>query len=166
VSIPLLNARAAIMLSLSMAMAASAAESSATSHPCTTVVDPAERLACYDAAFPPVSGARSGAIDVEAERARALKNFGLNKIQVNERQPQPLRDLEPERIEAKVVRVTSRATGERIVTLDNGQTWLLTEATSKGRLKPGDPVTVRTAALGTFMMVTPSRAALRARRTN
>jgi hypothetical protein len=166
VSILLLNACASILLPLAMTMAVNAAEPSGQSHPCTTVVDPAERLACYDAAFPPASGVRSGAVDVEAERARALKNFGLNKLQVNERQPQPLRDLEPERIEAKVVRVINRATGERAVTLDNGQTWLLTEVTSKGRLKPGDSVAVRTAALGTFMMVTPSRAALRAKRIN
>ena len=165
-SIPLLNACASIMLSLAMTMAANAAESSGKSHPCTTVVDPAERLACYDAAFPPASGVRSGAIDVEAERAKALKNFGLNKLQVNDRQPEPLRDLEPKRIEAKVLRITNRATGERVVTLDNGQTWLLTEVSSKGRLKPGDPVAVRTAALATFMMVTPSGAAVRAKRIN
>jgi hypothetical protein len=160
----LLNVGASIVLSLTMTMAASAAESN--SHPCTTVVDPGERLACYDAAFPPAAGVRSGAIDVEAERAKALKNFGLNGAQINERQPSPLRDLAPERIEAKVVRVSNLAGGERIVTLDNGQAWMLTEVTSKGRLKPGDPVAVRTAALGTFMMVTPSKAALRAKRIN
>ncbi|MFA6984863.1 MAG: hypothetical protein WC213_01480 [Arenimonas sp.] len=157
---PLLNACASLILSLALTTAVAAAES----HACTTVIDPAERLACYDAAFPPVSGARSGAIDVAAEREKARQNFGLNRLQVNERQPEQLRDLAPERIEAKVARLSMLAGGERVVGLDNDQTWLLTEATSKGRLKIGDPVVVRTAALGTFMLVTPGRVALRARR--
>jgi hypothetical protein len=160
----LLNACASIVLFLVMTAAANAAESG--SHPCSKVIDPAERLVCYDAAFPPVSGARTGAIDIEAERARARENFGLNGLQRDERKPEVLRNLAPERIEAKVVRVNSRADGERVVTLDNGQTWLLTEVTGKGRLKPGDPVAVRIASLGTFMMVTPSHAALRAKRIN
>jgi hypothetical protein len=160
VSIPMLNACASILMSLAMSMAASAAEGS---HPCTQVIDPDTRLACYDAAFPPVSGARTGAIDVVAEREKARLNFGLNKIQVNDRQPEPLRDLEPKRIDSKVVKVTNRATGERVVTLDNDQIWVLTEVSSKGRLKPGDPIHVRTAALGTYMLVT-GKIALRAKR--
>ena len=161
---PLLNACASIAVFLAMTAAANAAESA--THPCAKVIDPAERLICYDAAFPPVSGARTGAIDIEAERAKARENFGLNGIQRDERKPEVLRNLAPERIEAKVVRVTVNAAGQRVVTLDNQQTWMLTEATSKGRLKPGEPIVVHTAALGTFMLVTPGKVALRARRIN
>lgn len=158
-SIPLLHGLSLLTLSL----ATSTAFAADKSHDCSRLADPTERLACYDTAFPPAAGAR-GPIDIEAERAKALREFGLNKVQLTARLPEPLRDLAPERIEAKVIRVTPRATGERVVALDNGQIWLLTEVTSKGRLKPGDPIVVRTAALATFMMVTPGRVALRAKR--
>lgn len=165
-SIPLLHSCASIVLSMVMITSATAAEPSAKSHPCTTVADPAERLACYDAAFPPATGARSGAVDVEAERAKALREFGLNKVQLRVREPEGMRDVSPDRIQAKVARVTYRATGERLVALDSGQVWLLTEVTSKGQLRVGDPIVIRTAALGTYMLVTPGRVSLRARRIN
>ncbi len=163
-SIPLLHSCASIVLSMVMIGSATAATSPANSHTCTTVADPAKRLACYDSAFPPAGGARSGAIDVEAERAKALREFGLNREQLRVREPEWMRDVSPERIQAKVAGVTSRPTGERLVALDSGQVWLLTEVTTKGQLRVGDPIDIRTAALGTYMLVTPGRVALRARR--
>ena len=163
-SIPLLHGIASVLVALAMTTAAMAAESSGASHSCAMVVEPNERLACYDTAFPPASDARSGAIDVAAERAKALREFGLNKVQLSVREPERMRDITPDRIEAKVARVSARATGERVVTLDNDQIWLLTEVRSKGQLRSGDPIVVRTAALGTYMLVTAKGIALRARR--
>ena len=87
-----------------------------------------ERLACYDAAFPPVAGA----MDAAAERDRALREFGLNKTQLRERDPARMRVVAPDRIEASIARLSVRPTGERVVTLDSGQIWLLTEVTMKG----------------------------------
>lgn len=156
-SIPLLHAFASVVLTLTMTAGASAAESPAKSHPCATVADPTERLACYDAAFPP-------AADAESERDRALREFGLNKAQLRVRDPERMRDVSPDRIEAGVARVDPRPTGERVVTLDSGQIWLLTEVTSKGQLRSGDRVVIRAAALGSYMLVTPGRVSLRARR--
>ncbi|HVR81110.1 MAG TPA: hypothetical protein VHF02_03330 [Luteimonas sp.] len=154
-SIPLLHVFASVVLSLTVTAGATAAESSA--HPCTTVTDPTERLACYDAAFPP-------AADAQSERDKALREFGLNKAQLRVRDAENKRDVWPDRIEATVARVSSRATGERVVTLDSGQVWLLTEVTSRGHLTSGDRVVIREAALGTYMLLTPKRVPLRARR--
>lgn len=154
-SIPLLHVFASVVLSLTVTAGATAAESSA--HPCTTVTDPTERLACYDAAFPP-------AADAQSERDKALREFGLNKAQLRVRDAEHKRDVWPNRIEATVARVSSRATGERVVTLDSGQVWLLTEVTSRGHLTSGDRVVIREAALGTYMLLTPKRVPLRARR--
>lgn len=162
-SISLLHAFASVVLTLAMAPGATAAEPSAQSHPCTTVTDPAERLACYDAAFPPVAGARSG-VDIQAERERALREFGLNKVQLRVRDPERMRDVSPGQIEATVTRMGSRPTGERVVTLDSGQMWLLTEVTSRGHLTSGDRVVIREAALGSYMLLTPTRVPLRAKR--
>ena len=162
-SIPLPIALASVVLTLAMTTGATAAVPSAQAHGCTTVTDPAARLACYDAAFPPAAGARPG-VDTPAAREKALRDFGLNKGQLQVRDPERMREVTPEQIEATITRVVSRPTGERIVTLDGGQVWLLTEVTSKGHLKIGDRVVVRTAALGSYMLLTPRRVPLRARR--
>lgn len=163
-SSPLLHAFVSIALTVVVGNGAIAAEPSAKSHACAAITDPTQRLACYDMAFPPVAGARSGAVDLEAERERALREFGLNKGQLRVREPERMREISPDRIEATVARVTNRPTGERVVTLDSGQIWVLTEVTSKGHLDSGDRVVVREAALGSYMLVTPKRVSLRAKR--
>jgi len=133
------------------------------SHACAGVAEAAARLACYDKAFPPAAGATTLA-DVEARRQRAVEEFGLNRQQVIERLPEPLREAEPDRIEGTVKGVVVRATGERVVTLESGQVWVLTQVTSRGRLAAGDRVTIREAALGSYMLVTSKGVALRAKR--
>ncbi len=138
-----------------------AAEPAGQSHACATVVDPTDRLICYDAAFPPAADTRS---ETEAERLKALRDFGLQKMQLRSREPARMREIAPDRIEATVASVGSRPTGQRVVTLDSGQVWLLTEVTSKGHLTSGDRVVIREAALGTYMLLTPRRIPLRARR--
>jgi hypothetical protein len=140
------------------------ASAHAGTHPCAALHDGDARLACYDRAFPPAAGS-SSAVDHAAERERALKDFGLTGRQLNEQDPQRMGERAVDRIEAAVTRISYTAEGKRVVGLDNGQTWLLTEATSRGQLQSGDRVTVRNAALGSFMLVTPRGIALRARRT-
>lgn len=160
---PLLHALASVAMALAVTTTATAAEPAAQGHRCANIADPAGRLACYDAAYPPAPGARSG-VDVKAVREKALRDFGLNKTQLRVRDPDAMREVSPGQIEATVTRISSRPTGERILTLDSGQVWLLTEVTSRGPLRVGDRVAVREAALGSFMVVTPKRVTLRARR--
>lgn len=162
---PLLRCFASFVVLSAITVVASAAEPQGNAHPCSRLVDPTERLACYDSAFPPVSGARSGGVDLQAEKAKALEEYGLNQGQLTEREPERA-EVQVHRIEATVAQVNERSSGERVVTLDNQQTWLLTETSGKGRLRPGDRVVIRNAALGTFMLITPSRVPLRARRIN
>lgn len=131
-------------------------------HACAAISPAADRLACYDAAFPPLADPAA----LAAAREKAVNEFGLSGIQLRERTPEHIRKLSPDRIQASVTRVTMREDGSRVLTLDNGQVWWLTEATSKGPLEIGDQVAIRTAALGSFMLITPSRVPLRARRIN
>ena len=147
-------------LALLFAAAHVMAAPQAAPHSCAAVTAASERLACYDAAFPPVSGA----VDMASEKERALKEFGLNKLQLRDRDPDRMSVLAPDRIEASVARVSIRSTGERLVTLDSGQLWLLTEGTMKGHLVVGDRVTIREATFGSHMLLTPKNIALRARR--
>lgn len=155
---------ALILFAMALVAMPAAAQTGATAHPCAGVVEPTDRLACYDKAFPPAAGVRSDVVDLEARRKKATEDFGLNQRQLFDRQPEELREIEPDRIEGIVKRVVERATGERVVTLENGQAWLLTEGTSRGRLAAGDKVTIREAALGSYMLLTSNRIPLRARR--
>lgn len=122
------------------------------SHPCAAVEDAAVRLACYDAAFPPVVGV--------ADQAR--RDFGLGRADVRARGPAP--EATPDRIEAVIVRLSERRTGERVVTLDNDQVWLLTDAGSRGPLTEGDRILIRKAAMSSHLLVTPGGIPLRAKR--
>jgi len=157
-SIPL-RVAACVALFLGMTQAVAASLQMAV-HACAAVSGASERLACYDAAFPPVRGA----VDMASEKERALKEFGLNKAQLRDRNPERMSVIAPDRIEASVARMSVRSTGERVVTLDSGQVWLLTEVTMKGPLRVGDRVMIREAALGSHMLLTPRKIALRARR--
>ena len=137
------------------------AAQSPSQHACSTLADPNERLACYDRAFPPVAGAGTSVADVEARRRQAIEESGFSKHQLMGR----TEGAEPDRIEGVVKTVAERSSGERVVTFENGQVWLLTEVTGRlSRLNPGDKVAVREAALGSYMLVTPTRVALRAKR--
>lgn len=152
--------RAAASMALLLAVTQASAAGQQTVHACAAVIGAGERLACYDAAFPPVAGA----VDMASERERGLREFGLNKSQLRVRDPDRMVVVAPDRIEASVARMTVRATGERVITLDTGQVWLLTEVTMKGPLRIGDRVMIREAALGSHMLLTPKNIALRARR--
>ena len=153
-----LRAIACVALSVSITNAVAAPQ--AATHACAAITAASERLACYDAAFPPVPEA----VDLASEKERALKDFGLNKSQLRERDPDRMSVLAPDRIEGSVARVSVRPTGERVITLESGQIWLLTEVTMKGPLRIGDRVTIREATLGSHMLLTRNNIALRARR--
>ena len=152
--------RVPVSLALLFAVMQAAAAPQTATHACGAITAASERLACYDAAFPP----GPGAADMASEKERALKEFGLNKAQLRDRDPVRMRVLAPDRIEGAVARVSVRPTGERVVTLESGQVWLLTEVTMKGPLDVGDRVTIREASLGSHILLTPNNIPLRARR--
>lgn len=130
-------------------------------HPCASVIDPAARLDCYDSAFPPSANALTRG---EAARVQAVQDFGLAETQPQAKAAERGQASTPDRIEAGVVKVREHANRRRVVTLDNGQVWVLTENTLRGSIKRGDRVVVRNAALGSFMLITTAGVPLRARR--
>jgi hypothetical protein len=74
-------------------------------------------------------------------------------------EPPPL-----ERISARVETVRRQPAGELVLTLDNGQVWAQLEPDPRLRLATGDAVTIRKAALGSYMLVTANRYGTRVRR--
>jgi hypothetical protein len=158
---------------------------------CAAIQAPDTRLSCYDAlahrpadktpaavaktapspAAPPASSATStssasaaptpSAAAVQAPTAAAAiaadpQNFGLTAVQ------QHTTDLGPKSETAHISIVSSDQSGRTFVVLDSGQTWTVMD--SDGRLSGGDAVTIKRAALGSFLMLTPSNHSYRVRR--
>lgn len=154
----------AVALTLACSAVLASPSAAAQQHPCAATREAAARLACYDRAFPPAEGSSTELVDVEAQRELARKQFGLSGQQRRESDP-GVEAVEVGRVQARVTRIAVTAEGERVVTLDNDQSWRLIEDRANGRIEIGDTVVVRKAALGSFMLVTPHGLALRARRT-
>lgn len=153
---------------------------------CAAIAAADARLACYDAlagrapagaaqartvlvppptaaaATPANAAAGSSAPLVAAPSAAAAadpQNFGLTKAELHQA------PAGPASVEAQVAAVSVDASGHAYVVLENGQTWVFTEADTDSRLRPGDTVSIRRASLGSFLMVTPSRHSYHAHRT-
>lgn len=174
-----------VFASTSPAFGAAGAEGS---HRCAAVTGDAARLACYDQAFGrPDSNATPGGAAAPAVQAQpvtvapavaapvvpvpsataaaqAREEFGLSETAKRARDPEKARETMPQSITVVVAKVVRRPTGESIVTLENDQVWEQAEPGTTVLLKAGDSVTIRKAALGSYVLVTPSRAAVRVRR--
>jgi hypothetical protein len=143
---------------------------------CSTVKDPAERLACFDklavgsavAAAPrtpvapgtPVSTVAPVAAVSPAAQARAPESpedFGLSGVQKAPRREQI------QAITAEVVVMGHGANGRVQLGLSNGQSWELEDA-ADALLAVGNSVTIRRASLGSFLMTTPKKVTHRVRR--
>jgi hypothetical protein len=135
---------------------AQGAEPARSAHPCAAVVDPSERLACYDAAFPPAVA------ETAADRVR--EDFGLSRAEIRERSPALARAVPPGRIEAAVVAVSGPRGAGRTFALDNGQVWRQSESSVLGDVDAGDRIAIRKASFGTYLLITPGRVALRVKR--
>ncbi len=151
-------------LALAAAMPASASTAEALAH-CTSIDAPTARLACYDAAAgrtPSPTVAIEAPTAPTAAKARPVhsndpQEFGLTPAQ---RKVEP---SGPESIHARVAGIGGDGAGHAVVTLDNGQTWFIGDSDS--RLDVGQEVTIKRAALGSFLMTTADRHSYRVRRT-
>jgi hypothetical protein len=157
---------------------------------CVEVADDAQRLACYDAAFGrdpapapatgeagPAGGVATAGRTTKASADRApsrgaantitvdpVAEFGLSESQKRAKDPERAKVASPDSISAKVAESRQLPTGELVVTLDNGQVWVQAEVLTKARATPGDAVTIRRAALGSFTLVTANKVAVKVRR--
>jgi hypothetical protein len=107
---------------------------------CAAESDGQRRLACYDR------------LAVRGKPPPAVSDFGVRNGPLEAR-----RDAaEPSEISAAVIRIDQRASGVLVFALDNGQTWMQAEAGGYFPLKVGDTVRIRSAALGSYMLLAPS----------
>lgn len=120
---------------------------------CARIAAPDDRLACYDAlAHRPTAPA--------APRAAAdgAQNFGLSPVQ------QHLTSAGPQTIQARIASISSNRTGTAVILLDSGQSWTVED--DDGRLSAGDEVTIKHAALGSFLLLTNANHRYRVRRNH
>ena len=167
-------------LLLSLSLSAVAAPSNEDMARCAAIRAADARLACYDAlahrpadkasgaasaphisSAPAPAAATAPAAPVPAPTVATAnpadpKNFGLSAVQ------QHTADLGPKSIAAHISIVSSNQAGQTFVVLDSGQTWTVMD--NDGRLASGDAVTIKRAALGSFLMVAPSNHSYRVRR--
>lgn len=82
------------------------------------------------------------------------QNFGFTRAQVQAHtQAPPPQDLQS--IQVHIANVLTDRQGNGYVLLDNGQMW--TYQGDDGRMRPGEPVTIKRASLGSYIMVTQSK---------
>jgi hypothetical protein len=134
---------------------------------CAAIGDPGQRLDCYDrlagrapaprGAAAPIAAPRNSAGGVPpaatpaatAAIPAAPQSFGLYAVE----HPQPA--VQPA-LAAKVISIGSNAGGHSTVTLEGGQLWELLDDPDP-ILAEGQMVTIRRAALGSFIMTTASK---------
>jgi hypothetical protein len=161
---------------------------------CTPLASDRERLACYDAAVgrvptdvaaqreiapatpvatAPVAGtppaapvpaptASAGitAAAAATTKAEPVEDFGLSEQARREREGV----VTTTSITARIESVGQTTDGRQAVTLDNDQMWVQLEASTRVRLRTGDEVTIRRAALGSFILTKPNSGSMRVRR--
>jgi hypothetical protein len=153
---------------------------------CAAVASREARLACYDVlahrppdkaptvadasspvAAPAIAPEASSAAVVTAATSAASasasaasaadpNNFGLTA------KKQRSVDEGPKSIAARISSVSSDQSGGVFIVLDSGQIWTVLD--NDGRLAAGDAVTIKRAALSSFLMMTPSNHSYRVRR--
>jgi hypothetical protein len=94
----------------------------------------------------------------------AVTQAGSSTVPAQTPPARPPRDDVPDVIAANVTDVERTAEGRLVVTLDNGQTWMQTDSSTPGGLRPGTRIRIEKAALGSFAMVGPDRRVIRVRR--
>jgi len=129
--------------------------------PATPIATPTAPTPAPTAASAPVPSPAPAAPAPPVTAAAAASdpaNFGLTPAQVH------AAPTGPTSIQARVAKFAASRFGQPTVLLDNGQTWVLVEGGEDAGLSPGDPVTIKRALLGSFLLSTPSKHSYHVRR--
>ena len=137
---------------------------------CAEIESDARRLACYDGIFgTPARTEQAGpsptapvTVIGSAELAAIdSRDFGLSEADKRQNINLP---AAPDSISLTIESVGRRPTGEQIFRTREGQVWVEVEPYSQVRTKPGETVTIRKAALGSYVLVTSKRVGAKVKR--
>ena len=126
---------------------------------CRPIADVAERAACYDRAIDELMAAEQQGEFVAVDRGRVeaaqRESFGFDLPSISGLIPRFGRggSVELQALELQVERVVTLPDGRRMFVMTDGQRWSQVEPQRSGNVRAGDAVTVRRAAVGTFLLV-------------
>lgn len=125
---------------------------------CQEEKDDTKRLACYDREVRRHGGTPEERFGLKDHRAPAATPGDPSAA------PGDGDENELKHITATITAISKRPHGESVLTLDNGQVWAQTQAGSPLRVRIGDSVTIRSAALGSFLLSGPRGGSTRVER--
>lgn len=122
---------------------------------CRAIPDPAQRLACFDAAVPALAQAQENKEvrvvtreDVNRTRRGLFgfvsQGFGLFGDDKDEAEKEELKEI------TGVIKSFSGEPGSFVFTLDDGSVWAQSDTTYIRKPQPGKTITIRRAALGSY----------------
>ena len=135
---------------------------------CRKLTDNAARLACYDEAAAGLdqAEAKGDIVVVDREQARKVRRqafgFTLPSLAMFEKGEKP---EEINNTTGKVAAARQNGAGRWVVRLEDGATWVQVDSSEIAfNPKAGDPVRIRKASLGSYLMVIGRNGAVRAHR--
>jgi hypothetical protein len=132
---------------------------------CVKIANDTARLACFDQEIAriPVAdspGKESALVNLSPEDKLGLSEQQVQRLETKgAAQPQNINALQ-----AHIVSTTAGSRGRDVYVLDNGQTWQQTEAQLDFSARPGDVVTIKKGAIGSFWLFNGPRQATRVKR--
>jgi hypothetical protein len=119
----------------------------------TTSTNHSAETATAENALPAAAAVNTAATSTAEPAANFSQEalFGKNVAAIEKSVREATGTTEINQIEARVSKIKTSATGYAVITLDNGQVWKQTDS-SRLRLSDNDQVTIRRAALGSFML--------------
>ncbi len=132
---------------------------------CSALADDAQRLACFDTAVGRLRQEESAgqvvAVDREQVATLERESFGFSLPSLDRFIPSlgggdNAQRAAIERVEAEVARISMNANGRASFHMTDGQIWTQVETQRTNNVRVGDTITIRRAALGSFML-SPSR---------
>lgn len=137
---------------------------------CRPIADPAQRLACYDAATAALDAAEAKGDVVVVDRAQVQEarkaafgfNFQMPSFLTQGEAPEALKQ-----IDSTVGSARQDARGKWTVVLEDGAVWTQIDAEKFRKAPaPGDKVEIRAASLGSFFLKVEKLGTIRAKRQN
>jgi hypothetical protein len=129
---------------------------------CAGISADRERLSCFDAAVGHLRQAESQGQVVAVDRQQVAniehEGFGFSLPSLGRLLPHfggGGSSQAIERMEMQVERISAAAEGRARFVMSNGQSWIQVEPQRTYNVRAGDTVTIRRAALGSFMLISP-----------
>jgi hypothetical protein len=128
---------------------------------CRSIASDSERLACYDAIADRSPSAQEPSAAISAESL-----FGRDAAQTSAALQQQTGITPPQSLDTEIISIKARADKKLLISLQNGQQWEQIDGRPL-HLVPGDPIRIRQAAFGSWLLYKQSGGhSIRVRRTD